>query len=301
MQAISGSVGLSLASTEVGDISDLTSGLGADMASGLGFLALFITQIESATTDLKAPLNLPDLLKGHIAGGDLNGKLFPQELPQRSSFTELLSGKGAGQLLESKLFSNMSRETMSREMFSTQGLVEALQGDGESDSFIQSLIQEAGTSALRGKGAQTGATGFAAITDQLGNQGWGDELVSRVKWQIGKEIQEVKISLNPRELGPLQVKINIIDDQAHVQFVAHHGSVRDAIEEAIPRLREMLEQTGLMLADADVSQQSPDQDRTFFEMTGDTSELSENGAEIEEQEQQVKVIRQGVGLVDAFI
>jgi len=283
MQTISGSVNLSLGSKEIDGASDLSSETGSDMASGLGFLALFATHIQSATTDF----NLSDLIKGQLVSDDPDGKLFPQGLPLRSSFTELLSGHGTKQFLE-------------RKMLSSQELLDALQGEGESDS-LQSLVQELGNKASLTKGSQAGATGFAAITNQLGSHGWGDELASRVKWQIGQEIQEAKISLNPRELGPLQVKINIIDDQAHVHFVTHHGSVRDAIEDAIPRMREMLEQSGMVLADAGVSQQAPDQRQSFFE-SANIAEESENGNEsLEEQEQQVKVIRKGVGLLDAFI
>ncbi len=302
MQAITGSIGLSLPSTEAGGVSDLSSDSGGDMASGLGFLSLFTTQLDPASTNLEANLRLSDLLKGQGTGGDLDGNLFPQGLPLRSLFSQqnlfgqFLSGKGGEGLADGKLFSNISSE-----VFSSQGFLEAIQGNGEPDSFTQSLLQELGSSALRGKGSQTGS-GFAAITSQLGNQGWGDELVSRVKWQIGQQIQEAKISLNPRELGPLQIKISINDDQAHVQFVAHHGSVRDAIEDAIPRLREMLEQTGLMLADANVSQQSPDQRGAFSEDADSAKDqLQENGMEGEEQEHSVKVVRAGVGLVDAFI
>ena len=289
MQAISGSVGLSLAPTEASSTSDLTSELGADMASGLGFLALFTTQVSSATADF-------NLLKGKLAGTGLDGKLFPQGLPQRPLFSEFLSADGAKQLMDNKLFSNLGSEG--------QNLLDAIQGKGEEDSFAQSLMKEIGSSSLRGKGAQVG-TGFAAITNQLGSQSWGDELVSRVKWQIGQDIQEAKISLNPRELGPLQVKISIIDDQAHVQFVAQHGSVRDAIEEAIPRLREMLEQSGMMLADADVSQHSADH-QGFFETSETTKDQfsgSDLDVDVEEEgsDLQVKVMRAGVGLVDAFI
>lgn len=313
MQAITGSIGLSLPSTDVGDTLDLSSVEGADLASGLGFLALFITQVNSNTIDPEVKTGLSDLLKGEISGETLGGKTLPQDLPLRSFFSEqnlqldskysqILAGKdqllvGKDQFLENKLFLNKGDEA-----FSISNLFDSIQEQDKPDVFLQSLIQELGSSTQRGKGLQAGFTGFAAITSQMGNQAWGDDLVSRVKWQIGQEIQEAKISLNPRELGPLQVKINIIDDQAHVQFVAHHGSVRDAIEDAIPRLREMLEQSGLVLADADVSQQSPDERQAFFKEAEDTIKESalENGHE-EGSEHQVKVIRAGVGLVDAFI
>ena len=48
-------------------------------------------------------------------------------------------------------------------------------------------------------------------------------------------------------------------DQASVHFTSPHGAVRDAIDTAMPRLREMLEHSGLNLADVNVSSQSPGQ------------------------------------------
>ena len=350
MQAISGSISLSLPATEAGGLSELSLEAGADMASGLGFLALFITQINSATSDPEAKLKLSDLLKGDPGNSDLDGKVIPQGLPLRPLISELkqqqdsmlnkilsdidivgaqlvrsgeplievgeqlaksreLLVKGGEQLAKSgellikggdQLIDNKQLANTSNDVFSSRALLEAVSTESKPDSSSQSILQELGSVAFRGKGTQTLSTGSAAISSQLRDQGWGNELVSRVKWQIGREIQEVKINLNPRELGPLQVKINIIDDQAHVQFMTHNGSVREAIEDAIPRLREMLEQTGLSLADASVEQHSPDQKQAFSEQDDVTEEQSQtNNADNEEQEN--KVVRTGEGLVDAYI
>ena len=45
-------------------------------------------------------------------------------------------------------------------------------------------------------------------------------------------------------------------DQANVTFIAQSAVTRDAIEQALPRLRESFAQNGLELTNADVSQQS---------------------------------------------
>lgn len=98
-----------------------------------------------------------------------------------------------------------------------------------------------------------------AVPVPVQHEGWSDALASRVAWQVGQNIQHAEIHLNPPNLGPLDVKISLQHDQASVQFSTHHALVRDALHDAIPRLREMLSQQGLNLADANVSQQSPNQ------------------------------------------
>jgi flagellar hook-length control protein FliK len=65
-----------------------------------------------------------------------------------------------------------------------------------------------------------------------------------------------ELRLNPPELGPLEVSLNVNSDEVSVSFQAQHAATREAVENALPRLREMLAQNGLTLANADVSQQS---------------------------------------------
>ena len=49
----------------------------------------------------------------------------------------------------------------------------------------------------------------------------------------------------------------IREGEASIWFGAAHAETRQAIEQAIPRLREMLSANGLSLADAGVFQQAP--------------------------------------------
>jgi hypothetical protein len=87
-----------------------------------------------------------------------------------------------------------------------------------------------------------------------GQPGWGDALGERVTWMTGNKLQNVELRLNPAELGPVRVQISIDDGNATVNFSAQHPLTRDAIEQALPRLREMLADQGLSLQDANVSE-----------------------------------------------
>jgi flagellar hook-length control protein FliK len=87
-----------------------------------------------------------------------------------------------------------------------------------------------------------------------GQPGWSDALGERVTWMTGNKLQNVELRLNPAELGPVRVQISIDDGNATVNFSAQHPLTRDAIEQALPRLREMLADQGLSLQDANVSE-----------------------------------------------
>lgn len=98
------------------------------------------------------------------------------------------------------------------------------------------------------------------ITEQtieipVGKSGWGQELGSKVVWMVGQKIQTAQIQVTPRELGPIEIRISVQQDQATVNFTAQNGQAREAIESALPRLREMFDQSGLQLAHTDVSDQ----------------------------------------------
>ena len=94
----------------------------------------------------------------------------------------------------------------------------------------------------------------ATIQTPVGRGEWSGELGQRVLWLAGgREGHHAEIKLNPPQLGPLEVKVVVRRDEASIIFNAHHAVTRDAVEQALPRLREMLGESGLRLADAQVS------------------------------------------------
>ncbi|WP_144209948.1 flagellar hook-length control protein FliK [Shewanella donghaensis] len=71
---------------------------------------------------------------------------------------------------------------------------------------------------------------------------------------VGQGIQQAEIRLDPAELGHMVVRVQVNGDQTQVQFQVAQSQTRDLIEQAIPRLREMLAEEGMQLADSHVSQ-----------------------------------------------
>jgi len=70
-----------------------------------------------------------------------------------------------------------------------------------------------------------------------------------------QDSHSASLQLNPRQLGPLEVRMSIEGDRAQLSFVSNHAAVRDAVETALPRLREMLGTVGLIQVDVNVSGQ----------------------------------------------
>jgi len=78
-------------------------------------------------------------------------------------------------------------------------------------------------------------------------------------------VQQAQMTINPPELGPVEVRITIQHDQASVQIAAASGLARDVIHDALPKLREMMDQSGVRLNDAGVFAQLPQREQSAFQ------------------------------------
>jgi flagellar hook-length control protein FliK len=76
---------------------------------------------------------------------------------------------------------------------------------------------------------------------------WGDQLGQRIQLMASHKLQSAEIRLTPAELGPLRVQVSVDDGVTNVTFHAQHAVTREAIEQALPRLRELLAESGLTL------------------------------------------------------
>ncbi|RQR28631.1 flagellar hook-length control protein FliK [Burkholderia sp. Bp9143] len=104
------------------------------------------------------------------------------------------------------------------------------------------------------------------LAPHVGTADWTDALSQKVVFLSNAHQQSAELTLNPPDLGPLQVVLRVADNHAHALFVSQHAQVRDAVEAALPKLREAMEAGGLGLGSATVSdggfasqQQNPQQ------------------------------------------
>lgn len=87
----------------------------------------------------------------------------------------------------------------------------------------------------------------------VGGRGWGEHLAERIQWMVRQDIQGAEVKLNPRGLGPIEIRVTVQNDQTNVSFVAQHAVTREALDAAIPRLREMFGESNMSLVNVDVS------------------------------------------------
>ncbi len=104
----------------------------------------------------------------------------------------------------------------------------------------------------------TGALPALTMSTPVGQPAWASELGQRVTWLANSELREAQLQLKPRSLGAVDVRIVYgPDQQLSVSFSAANPVAREALDASLPRLREMFEQQGLHLADANISRESP--------------------------------------------
>lgn len=82
---------------------------------------------------------------------------------------------------------------------------------------------------------------------------WADEVGARLNWVASKDNGRAELVLNPPHMGKIEVSINLNGDQASASFTAANPSTRDALQDALPRLREVLADAGIQLGQANVN------------------------------------------------
>jgi flagellar hook-length control protein FliK len=146
----------------------------------------------------------------------------------------------------------------------------------QSDAALSTLRDAATTATLKDTAPVTGSAFQAQLTSaamvqtavtpasdhipaRLGTTAWDNQVSQKVVWMVGGQDQTASLTLNPPDLGPVQVVLNVNNDQATVAFSSATPEVREALENAMPRLREMMSEAGVTLGDASVSANLPDQ------------------------------------------
>ncbi len=137
-----------------------------------------------------------------------------------------------------------------------------------------------------------------------GESAWSQALGERVLWMAGRDMQQAEVRLNPPQLGPVEIRVRVHNDQASVSFVAQHPFTREALETSIPRLREMLGDANINLADVDVGQRDT-RESGFGQddregSNGDGGDGWQAGTDVHTEDHKEAPTRIRSGLVDDF-
>jgi len=103
------------------------------------------------------------------------------------------------------------------------------------------------------------ADGPRELRAPVGTHAWTRQLGDEIAWMMQQGRDAASLKLSPEHLGPLEVRISMQDGGASVWFGASHADTRAALEQALPKLRDMFASQGLALADAGVFKEAPRQ------------------------------------------
>jgi flagellar hook-length control protein FliK len=85
---------------------------------------------------------------------------------------------------------------------------------------------------------------------------WASDFGQKLVWMASHDKQTAQLTINPPDMGPIEISLNINKDSASAFFVSASADVRESIETALPRLREMLASVGIELGQSNVGSES---------------------------------------------
>ena len=162
-----------------------------------------------------------------------------------SEITRALQGESFGAALNSSLV----RAKDFREASPVENQPRTRVADAASVAGLNPTPRSAESSTMS---AVTQVPAMKAAPDAAG---FPQEVLTRVRMIQGQGQTEARINLHPAELGRLQIAVTSEGDATRVAFVVDNAQAKEALEQAMPRLREFLQQAGLQLAEGSVSQQ----------------------------------------------
>lgn len=180
----------------------------------------------------------------HAAGMAANGKVDARDTHASLRAQEVAASKVAPEF----------RAALNDAQAAHPGHREALAGENGSSGLPQAIAAAAavGTPAAALANAAAAPGHAAHVAPHLYSPQWQHALGQQVVWMAQNEQQIASLTMNPPELGPVRVTLSISDGQASAAFISLQPEVRQAIQDAVPRLKEMLAEAGLQLQQASV-------------------------------------------------
>lgn len=143
------------------------------------------------------------------------------------------------------------------------------------------------------------------VETPLHSNDWSQSFGEKIVWMAKNDHQSAQLNINPPQLGPVQITLQINGDQASAIFASPHPEVRQAIESSLTQLKEMLSNAGINLGQTDIGANLAQQNRdTPFQSANGNRSTDENailpGIGNATDSGHSSPIQRGRGLVDLF-
>lgn len=270
----------------------------ADAASQAALVASLVLQPANAPVQVEAGVKMADepdemaavllpslLAGGGKKGGSAKGGVAVTLTPGMAKASAEAAGTAADRQLlpfgregEASLPRHIKADMLQPISVSLSGSVAQSLAAQPPGSGLDLLVPVPGQAAPAGVGQGLGVMGEVqarsangslqlSIDAPVRSPMFSQELGERVVWLTSRQGQVAGIALNPPHLGPLEVRLSLHGGEAGAQFFSPHPQVRDAIEAALPRLREMMAEAGVTLGQANVRGEAFSRQESFGQET----------------------------------
>lgn len=250
-------------------------------------------------------------LQSSVAANNAKKEATP-DLAQQNAADALRSAKGDDK--PAIALSTDTKATPKDELANLAARAQTSKVAGELNAVKQDLQQAAPAPVALPAMQQAIATSqpqavFAAYTDKIqpnvGSAGWDQAVGQKLTWMVSGGIQSASLTLNPPDLGPMQVVLSVHNQQADATFITAQPEVKQALEQAMPKLREMMDQAGIQLGQATVNTGNPNQQHNAPSQQARSGGRGGLGGDDEGELAAVGgttsvVTQSGLGLVDTF-
>ncbi len=209
--------------------------------------------------------------------------------------------KESGEILQAKFANALAIETKQ------QALTETLAEKTVKAPTDVAALSLASSVAKPTSVAEPAALQMAGASNVLntapGKTGWNEAISQKVMWMVGASEQSATLTLNPKDLGPLQVIIHVNNEKADATFISENPEVRKALEEGMSSLRNSMGQAGVELGQANVNtnqQQQAFQQESQARAAAQAAEGAALGADDGHVNAAMQT-RVSNGLVDTFV
>ena len=286
-------------------------GLSKERSDALAAVSSVVQQFNRQSEQDKGPARFADVLKAEgerARPDDLVAKLLKEQGAEKDAETFADKEKLFEQLLQRKVAENGTK---------TSGFAGVMLKEPAS-AGLSALVNSAGAQTLTGAEALQAASQRAAVAGQVqqslpqlpvlrglpGQPGATEALNERIMMMRAKGMQVAEIRLDPPDLGSLEIRVRMNGDATSIQFHSPNAGVREALEAQVNRLREMMEESGVNLAQVDVSDQSlndnPDAEFAAAQQGGGSGSGADSDAEDGLADEAVVIQKAAPGVVDYF-
>jgi len=120
---------------------------------------------------------------------------------------------------------------------------------------LASTLQSLHGGAASGAGSASHAS--VQLATPFGQSGFGQDVAQQILVLARNGKQSAELSLHPADMGPVNVSIQMSGMQASLLISAGHEATRAALQQALPQLHQLFQNSGLQLTGAHVGDGAP--------------------------------------------